>query len=79
MPTSLRLLGAKSIRKTMTVCEVIERETGQAVNESTPLESLNVDSLEFIELLLVIGNETGKDITNIADLKTVADIVKAVA
>ena len=61
----------------MTVCEVIERETGLAVTPSTPLDAIPIDSLEFMELLLVISNETGRDITNLADLHTVADIVQA--
>lgn len=45
----------------MTVCEVIERETGQHVTPDTTLDELNVDSLEFLDLMLAIKNETGME------------------
>jgi acyl carrier protein len=60
------------------VCAVIERETAQTVDESTRLDSLEVDSLEFVNLLLEVGNETGKEVPpeKWGDLHTVADIVR---
>lgn len=65
----------------MTICEVIERETGQAVTEATPLEDLNTDSLEFMDLLLAISNETGKTIPDnrLGELHTVGDIMEVSA
>jgi len=61
----------------MTVLEIIERETGQSVTAETPLDSLNLDSLEFMNLLLEIDKETGIVIRDdkIGDLHTVGDIL----
>ena len=62
----------------MTILEVIEQETGWPVDESTPLESLGVDSLEFLDLLLTIEKRTGIFIpqTGIGELHTIGDIVR---
>lgn len=62
----------------MTIEDVIERETGQVVNENTLLEDLNVDSLEFVDLLLAISNETGKSVpdSKVSELNTVGDIAR---
>lgn len=62
----------------MTVCEVIERELGQPVTEDTLLEDLPMDSLEFIDVLLAISNETGKSVPDekVSSLMTVGDIVR---
>lgn len=59
------------------ICAVIERETGQAVTPATPIESLGVDSLEFVNLLLELSNEIGGEIpdSRIPHIKTVGDIV----
>jgi len=56
---------------------VIERETGQKVSNSTPLDDLDLDSLEFIDLLSEVDKETGREIPQSlwGDLKTVGDIV----
>jgi acyl carrier protein len=61
------------------VFAIIERETGQKVDDSTLLESLEVDSLEFLDLVLVISAEVGKEIPDeqLSQLKTVGDIVQA--
>lgn len=57
------------------VCAVIERETGQKVTEGTPLEELNVDSLEFLDLLLTLGILIdGSD-----KFQTVGDLVRELA
>lgn len=63
------------------VLAIIERETGQAVNEATPLEELPVDSLEFADLLLTISNETGKAIPDeqISHATKVGDLMRAFA
>jgi len=55
------------------ICAVIERETGQKVTEDTPLDELNVDSLEFLDLLIVLG------VPNDGEYQTVGDIVKVTA
>jgi len=62
----------------MTIEDVIERETGQVVNENTLLEDLNIDSLEFVDLLLAISNETGKSVpdSKVSELNTVGDIAR---
>lgn len=62
----------------MTVCEVIERETGKPVTEETLLEDLPMDSLEFIDVLLAISNETGKSVPDakVSSLTTVGDIAR---
>jgi acyl carrier protein len=65
----------------MTVCELIERETEQPVNEETPLSALEMDSLEFVEMLSTIEAKMGKRISDdlYPKLKTVGDIVRALA
>lgn len=57
------------------VCAVIERETGQKVTESTPLEELNVDSLEFLDLLILLGVSSD----NSESYQTVGDLIRAAA
>jgi len=57
------------------VIKTIERETGQKVNESAPLEELNVDSLEFLDLLIVLGVSS----ENSETYQTVGDLIRAVA
>jgi acyl carrier protein len=60
----------------VTIEDVIQRVTGQQVDSATAIETLNVDSLEFLDLLLLIENETGKRIPDgrMALLTTVGDI-----
>jgi acyl carrier protein len=74
-------LSTRCLSMTCDVCAIIERETGQKVTKETELESLNVDSLEFLELLMKIGDESGKEISDerIPSLKTVGDIAKEIA
>lgn len=59
----------------------IERETGRFVGANTKLQELNVDSLEFVDLLLAIANETGLSVPDdkVGDLQTVGDIVAELA
>jgi acyl carrier protein len=66
---------------TQEVCAAIERETGQAVRVETKVDDLDVDSLEFLNLLLTLSEEFGKEIPHdTADhLFTVGDIVSALA
>lgn len=63
------------------VCAVIERETAQSVSEDTPLSDLNLDSLEFIELLAAIEDATDKHVPteSIADMQTVGDLIAEAA
>ena len=60
---------------------IIERETGRFVDGSTPLLELNIDSLEFLDLLLEINKETGLTAPDakIHEFKTVGDLVRALA
>ena len=41
------------------VLEIIRRDTGHSVTAETNLDSLDIDSLEMIDLLLSIERETG--------------------
>jgi acyl carrier protein len=56
----------------MTILEIIESETGQAVQEDTPIESLALDSLEFLDLLLAVGIQDSA----LGSIQTVGDIVR---
>lgn len=60
------------------VCAVIERETGQKVTPETTLDELNVDSLEYLDLILTLEKESGKEIPVLSyrDLNTVGDMAK---
>ena len=60
---------------------VIERETGQIVTEETPLDDLGVDSLEFMDLVLMLANETGKDVPDakLGEMQTVGDLLREFA
>lgn len=62
----------------MTIYEVIEVETGQKVDDSTSLDSLPVDSLEFLQLLIELSESTGKTIPDekIAAIRTVGDLAR---
>lgn len=60
------------------VIEIVKQETGAEVNADTALESLGLDSLEFVELMLAIA----KDCADIPDahwgeLNTVGDMAQA--
>jgi len=57
----------------MTVCEIIEQETGQKVDFSTPIDDLQVDSLEFLYLLIKLDVPAD----NIIEFHTVGDLVRA--
>lgn len=63
------------------VLAVIARETGQTVTDQTSLDDLGLDSLEFLDLLLALGRETGKEIPDetVAGLKTVGDLAREYA
>lgn len=57
----------------MTVCEIIEQETGQKVDFSTPIDDLQVDSLEYLDLLIKLD----VPMETISGYSTVGDLVKA--
>ena len=63
------------------ICEVIEQRIGQRVTTETRIEDLDVDSLEFVELLMIIGEISGKDVLYDAadEFITVGDIAAAVS
>jgi len=63
------------------ICAIIERETGQAVTAETQLDSVAKDSLEFLQLMLTVGEETGRAIPDSAMLnfQTVGDLEKFLA
>jgi acyl carrier protein len=65
----------------MTVCDVIELETGKAVTEETTIDSLGLDSLDFLDLMLAVEKESGKKVPDdkFGDLHTVGDIVRLAA
>jgi acyl carrier protein len=60
------------------VIETVERETGQKVTAETSLDDLGLDSLEFISLVLAVGEATGKTIPDekIAGLTRVEDLAR---
>lgn len=57
---------------------LIEVEVGHPVTEETTLDDLGTDSLEFINLTLMLSNEAGKSIPDdrLPELKTVGDLVR---
>lgn len=63
----------------MTLEQVIERETGEPVTEHMLIDELNVDSLEYLELLQVLERQTGVAPTDaqLASLQTVGGLVRA--
>ncbi len=63
------------------ICSIIEQETGEPVSADTKIDSLKCDSLEFINLLMVLGEQSGKYIPDerMAELKTVRDIIAELA
>lgn len=63
------------------ICGLIEQQFGQPVTSETPIEALNCDSLEFVQLLLDLGNAAGREIPDSrwGDLKTVGDIAAELA
>lgn len=65
----------------MTLYEIIEIETGQKVDDDTPLDDLKIDSLEFLQLLIEISDATGKQVPDvqIGGLQTVGDIARQLA
>lgn len=61
------------------VYAVVEDATGSSVKEDTSLDSLPLDSLELLELMLNLSEVTGKQITDaqFAQMSTVGDLVEA--
>jgi len=62
----------------MTIEDVIKRETGQAVDSATLLQDLPVDSLEYLDLILTVERETGKNLPDgrLATLTTVGELIQ---
>jgi len=62
----------------MTIEDVIERETGQPVDAATLLQDLPVDSLEYLDLILAVERETGKNLPDgrLATLTTVGELIQ---
>jgi acyl carrier protein len=56
------------------VCRVVEDETGQSVEWDTRIDSLGLDSLDFLNLMVVCGVPDDK----VAGLETVGDIADAI-
>lgn len=63
---------------TQRIVSIVRAEVGPA-DESTSLDSLNVDSLELIDLLMRIENSEGIKFPNelISGMNTVGDIARA--
>jgi len=62
----------------MTPLEVIREEVGP-VDEASALDSLNLDSLELVDLLLKIENACGRKIEfdSIPQMQSVGDLCRA--
>jgi acyl carrier protein len=61
---------------------VVSRETGAGeLTAETPIDSLGLDSLEFVSLLLEIEKELGKnpDDDKVPGVETLGDLIKAFA
>jgi acyl carrier protein len=56
----------------ITVREIIERETGKAAAPETSLDSLGLDSLELLELLVELNIPSER----VIDMETVADLIR---
>lgn len=52
----------------MTICETIEKETGQYVNLDTPIDDILVDSLEYLDLCLTLGVDSSKTYQTVGDM-----------
>jgi acyl carrier protein len=62
----------------MKIEDVIERETGQTVDSATLLQDLPVDSLEYLDLILTVEREMGKNLPDgrLATLTTVGELIQ---
>lgn len=63
------------------IIALVEEETGKQVTMDSDFDSLGVDSLEFVDLILKAQQLSGKVITDaeVAKINTVGDLVSAVA
>jgi acyl carrier protein len=64
------------------VLSVVSRETGVGeLTAETSIDSLGIDSLEFVSLLLEIEKELGKnsDDEKVSGVETIGDLIKAFA
>ena len=61
-----------------TVLRVVERETGRAATLETPLGELGLDSLDYLDLVVQLEEETGIQVpdTKIGDFDTVGDLTR---
>lgn len=63
------------------IAEILAEQLGIAQSKITPesniVDDLGADSLDLVELLMTLEDETGKTIPDdkVADLKTVGDVV----
>lgn len=53
------------------VIQIVESETGQKVSPDTELSTLGLDSLEFLDLLIRVGNIEDE---KVPDINTVRDL-----
>jgi len=59
--------------------ELIKEETGCVVDPSTQIDSLGIDSLDFIALVQAIRSEIGPlDLNKAAAAMTVGDLLKVI-
>lgn len=63
------------------VCAAILEETSIEVGPETPLDDIDLDSLEFLNLVLYLSEKAGKEIPDgqIAQMKTVGDLMRELA
>lgn len=63
------------------IIALVEEETGKEVTADTLLDSLDIESLDFLDLLLTIQEKFGVIIPDsvVAKINNVGDMVKAVA
>lgn len=62
------------------VIEIVLRETGaKYVTETTSIEDLGLDSLDFVDLLVKISAETGVEIptAKYGTIQTIGDLIRA--
>jgi len=53
----------------MDICKTIEKEIGQKVTLETHVENLNVDSLEYLYLLLTLGADVSGNYVTVGDIQ----------
>ena len=52
----------------MSTCDIIESVTGQQVTLDTPVEDLQIDSLEYLDLMVQLDIDSAKTYRTVRDM-----------